>query len=83
MGWKSRAVFESKAQSQGRVRWAKARNAAEMVVKIVQEGRIARRAMLFAGPPSTKCCYCIRCSADARSRCTLYDDSHQRDISRY
>jgi RuvB-like protein 2 len=32
---------------------AKARKAAGMIVKMVQEGRIAGRAMLFAGPPST------------------------------
>lgn len=32
---------------------AKARKAAGMILKMVQEGRIAGRAMLFAGPPST------------------------------
>lgn len=32
---------------------AKARKAAGMVIKMVQEGRIAGRAILFAGPPST------------------------------
>ena len=32
---------------------AKARKAAGMILKLVQEGRIAGRAMLFAGPPST------------------------------
>jgi len=32
---------------------AKARKAAGMVLKMVQEGRIAGRAILFAGPPST------------------------------
>jgi RuvB-like protein 2 len=31
----------------------KARKAAGMILKMVQEGRIAGRAMLFAGPPST------------------------------
>ena len=31
----------------------KARKAAGMVLKMVQEGRIAGRAILFAGPPST------------------------------
>jgi RuvB-like protein 2 len=31
----------------------KARKAAGMILKLVQEGRIAGRAMLFAGPPST------------------------------
>jgi RuvB-like protein 2 len=32
---------------------AKARKAAGMILKMVQEGRIAGRAILFAGPPST------------------------------
>ena len=32
---------------------AKARKAAGMILKMVQERRIAGRAMLFAGPPST------------------------------
>jgi RuvB-like protein 2 len=32
---------------------AKARKAAGMILKMVKEGRIAGRAMLFAGPPST------------------------------
>ena len=32
---------------------AKARKAAGMILKMVQEGKIAGRAMLFAGPPST------------------------------
>ena len=32
---------------------AKARKAAGMILKMVQEARIAGRAMLFAGPPST------------------------------
>jgi len=31
----------------------KARKAAGMILKMVQEGRIAGRAILFAGPPST------------------------------
>ena len=32
---------------------AKARKAAGMILKMVQDGQIAGRAMLFAGPPST------------------------------
>jgi RuvB-like protein 2 len=32
---------------------SKARKAAGMILKMVQEGKIAGRAMLFAGPPST------------------------------
>ncbi|KAF8174964.1 DNA helicase [Pholiota molesta] len=43
----------SPAPSQGLVGQAKARKAAGMILKMVQEGKIAGRAMLFAGPPST------------------------------
>lgn len=39
--------------SQGMVGQGKARKAAGMVLKMVQEGKIAGRAILFAGPPST------------------------------
>lgn len=45
--------LEPRANSQGMVGQAKARKAAGMVLKMVQEGRIAGRAVLFAGPPST------------------------------
>ena len=45
--------LEPRANSQGMVGQAKARKAAGMILKMVQEGRIAGRAMLFAGPPST------------------------------
>ena len=45
--------LEPRESSQGMVGQAKARNAAGMILKMVQEGRIAGRAMLFAGPPST------------------------------
>ncbi|KAH9049099.1 DNA helicase [Lactarius hengduanensis] len=45
--------LEPRASSQGMVGQAKARKAAGMILKMVQEGRIAGRAMLFAGPPST------------------------------
>ncbi|OJA09392.1 hypothetical protein AZE42_06825 [Rhizopogon vesiculosus] len=45
--------LEPRANSQGMVGQAKARKAAGMVLKMVQEGRIAGRAILFAGPPST------------------------------
>ncbi|KAG1902632.1 TIP49-domain-containing protein [Suillus fuscotomentosus] len=45
--------LEPRANSQGMVGQAKARKAAGMVIKMVQEGRIAGRAILFAGPPST------------------------------
>ncbi|KAF9007903.1 RuvB-like helicase 2 [Cyathus striatus] len=44
--------LEPRATSQGLVGQAKARKAAGMILKMVQEGRIAGRAMLFAGPPS-------------------------------
>lgn len=45
--------LEPRANSQGMVGQAKARKAAGMILKMVQQGRIAGRAMLFAGPPST------------------------------
>ncbi|THH26506.1 hypothetical protein EUX98_g7683 [Antrodiella citrinella] len=45
--------LEPRANSQGMVGQAKARKAAGMILRLVQEGRIAGRAMLFAGPPST------------------------------
>lgn len=45
--------MEPRANSQGMVGQAKARKAAGMILKMVQEGKIAGRAMLFAGPPST------------------------------
>jgi len=45
--------LEPREVSQGLVGQAKARKAAGMILKMVQEGRIAGRAMLFAGPPST------------------------------
>jgi len=45
--------LEPRANSQGLVGQGKARKAAGMILKMVQEGKIAGRAMLFAGPPST------------------------------
>jgi RuvB-like protein 2 len=45
--------LEPRGNSQGMVGQAKARKAAGMILKMVQEGRIAGRAILFAGPPST------------------------------
>jgi AAA+ superfamily predicted ATPase len=45
--------MEPRENSQGMVGQAKARKAAGMILKMVKEGRIAGRAMLFAGPPST------------------------------
>ena len=45
--------LEPRENSQGMVGQAKARKAAGMILKMVQQGRIAGRAMLFAGPPST------------------------------
>jgi RuvB-like protein 2 len=45
--------LEPRGNSQGMVGQAKARKAAGMILKMVQEGRIAGRAMLFAGPHST------------------------------
>lgn len=45
--------LEPRLNSQGMVGQGKARKAAGMVLKMVQEGKIAGRAILFAGPPST------------------------------
>ena len=45
--------LEPRKNSQGLVGQVKARKAAGMILKMVQEGKIASRAMLFAGPPST------------------------------
>ncbi|KAG6848052.1 RuvB-like protein 2 [Arthromyces matolae] len=45
--------LEPRGNSQGMVGQAQARKAAGMILKMVQEGKIAGRAMLFAGPPST------------------------------
>jgi len=45
--------MEPRLNSQGMVGQGKARKAAGMVLRMVQEGKIAGRAILFAGPPST------------------------------
>ncbi|KAF5312751.1 hypothetical protein D9619_002473 [Psilocybe cf. subviscida] len=45
--------LEPRANSQGLVGQAQARKAAGVILKMAQEGKIAGRAMLFAGPPST------------------------------
>ena len=45
--------LEPRGNSQGMVGQGKARKAAGMILKMVQDGRIAGRAILFAGPPST------------------------------
>ena len=45
--------LEPRENSQGMVGQGKARKAAGMILKMIQEGRIAGRAILFAGPPST------------------------------
>lgn len=45
--------LEPRQNSQGLVGQGKARKAAGMILKLVQQGKIAGRAMLFAGPPST------------------------------
>ena len=44
---------EPRENSQGMVGQGKAHKAAGMVLKMVQEGRVAGRAILFAGPPLT------------------------------
>lgn len=45
--------LEPRANSQGMVGQGKARKAAGLVVKMVQDGRIAGKAILMAGPPSS------------------------------
>jgi len=46
-------TLEPRATSQGLVGQARARKAAAIILKMVQEGKIAGRAVLMAGPPST------------------------------
>ncbi|KAG0131699.1 TIP49 C-terminus-domain-containing protein [Tuber indicum] len=46
-------TLEPRAASQGLVGQARARKAAAIILKMVQEGKIAGRAVLMAGPPST------------------------------
>ena len=45
--------LEPRMASEGMVGQGKARKAAGVILKMVQEGRIAGRAVLMAGPPST------------------------------
>ena len=45
--------LDPRPNSQGMVGQVKARKAAGLILKMVREGRIAGRAILFAGPPST------------------------------
>ncbi len=45
--------LEPMANPQGMVGQAKAKKGAGMILKMVQERRIAERAILFPGPPST------------------------------
>lgn len=46
-------LLEPRANSQGMIGQGKARRAAGVIMKMVQDGRIAGRAVLIAGPPST------------------------------
>lgn len=46
-------TLDVKSSSQGLVGQEKARKAAAVILKMVQEGKIAGRAVLIAGPPST------------------------------
>ena len=46
-------TLEPKSSSQGLVGQEKARKAAAVILKMAQEGKIAGRAVLIAGPPST------------------------------
>ncbi|KAI9603471.1 hypothetical protein KEM48_001483 [Puccinia striiformis f. sp. tritici PST-130] len=45
--------LEPKLNAQGMVGQIKARKAAGVILKMVQQGRIAGRAILMAGPPSS------------------------------
>ena len=45
--------LEPRASSQGMIGQGKARKAAGVIIKMVQDGRIAGRSILMAGPPST------------------------------
>jgi len=45
--------LEPRQNSEGMVGQAKARKSAGLILKMVQGGKIAGRAILFAGPPST------------------------------
>ena len=47
------ATLNVKSSSQGLVGQEKARKAAAVILRMVQEGKIAGRAVLIAGPPST------------------------------
>lgn len=53
LGLDERLEPKPAAGSQGMVGQAKARKAAAVIIKMVQEGRIAGRAVLMAGPPSS------------------------------
>lgn len=46
-------TLEARGNSQGMVGQAKARKAAGVILRMIQEGRIAGRAILMAGPPSS------------------------------
>lgn len=46
-------ALEPRASSQGMVGQVKARRAAGVILKMIQAGKIAGRAVLIAGPPST------------------------------
>jgi RuvB-like protein 2 len=47
------ANLEPRSSAQGMIGQGRARKAAGVTLKMVQEGRIAGRAILIAGPPST------------------------------
>ncbi|KAK9319094.1 TIP49 C-terminus-domain-containing protein [Lipomyces orientalis] len=53
LGLESDTTLEPRRTSQGMVGQLKARKAAGVILQMVKEGRIAGRAVLMAGPPST------------------------------
>ncbi|KAK9446606.1 TIP49 C-terminus-domain-containing protein [Limtongia smithiae] len=53
LGLESETSLEPRRSSQGMVGQLKARKAAGVILQMIKEGRIAGRAVLIAGPPST------------------------------
>ncbi|KAK9476345.1 TIP49 C-terminus-domain-containing protein [Lipomyces japonicus] len=53
LGLESESTLEPRQSSQGMVGQLKARKAAGVILQMIKEGRIAGRAVLIAGPPST------------------------------
>lgn len=64
--------LEPRASSEGMVGQGKARKAAGVILRMVQEGKIAGRAVLMAGPPSTgKTAIAMGASTSAHSQISV------------